>query len=261
MQSIDKIFFINLDRCRERKEHFYKQCEIHKIPMDKVERIPAIDGMKHLFNPTEQKMFKRANYQLNPENITKKIMGNQLSHFYTLKHIISKNYKVTIIVQDDVVFREGFVKFVTEMIVNLPENTEILNLSLHQKADGKEFIAWDFKSDSDSKSDSKSDCKSDCKSDSKSDSKSVSDSKSEVISKQKINEYVSVWKEECNPCSLAYLVTLQGAKNIVTYFEMFGFRETTDCNYNKYLQNKDIFYGSSKVMATTNTDFESDIFR
>jgi len=170
-------------------------------------------------------------------------MGNQLSHFYNLKHIIAKNYKVALIVQDDVMFREGFVKFVTEMIVNLPENAEIVNLSLHKKADGKEFIAWDFKSDSDGKSGS----------DSKSDS--------EIICSRKINEYVSVWKEECNPCSLAYLVTLQGAKNIVTYFEMFGFRETTDCNYNKYLQNKDIFYGSSKVMATTNTDFESDIFR
>lgn len=240
MQSIDKIFFINLDRCRERKEHFYKQCEIHKIPMDKVERISAIDGMKHPFNPTEQKMFKRANFQLNPENITKKIMGNQLSHFYTLKHIIAKNYKYAIIVQDDVVFRDGFVKFVTEMIVNLPENSEIVNLSLHQKADGKEFIAWNFTSDSNSKSDNKD---------------------SEVIYARKINEYVSVWKEDCNPCSLAYLVTLQGAKNIVTYFEMFGFRETTDCNFNKYLQNKEIFYGSSKVMATTNTDFESDIFR
>jgi len=237
MQSIDKVFFINLDRCRERKEHFYKQCEIHKIPMDKVERISAIDGMKHPFNPTEQKMFKRANYQLNPENITKKIMGNQLSHFYTLKHIIAKNYKVAIVVQDDVVFRDGFVKFVTDMIVNLPENSEIVNLSLHKKADGKEFIAWDFKSESDGKSDS------------------------EIIYSRKINEYVSVWKEECNPCSLAYLVTLQGAKNIVTYFEMFGFRETTDCNFNKYLQNKEIFYGSTKVMATTNTDFESDIFR
>jgi GR25 family glycosyltransferase involved in LPS biosynthesis len=242
MQSIDKIFFINLDRCRERKEHFYKQCEIHKIPLDKVERVPAVDGMKHSFNPTEQRMFKRANYQLNPENITKKIMGNQLSHFYTLKHIIAKNYKYSLIVQDDVMFREGFVKFVTEMIVNLPENTEIVNLSLHKKADGKEFIAWDFKSDSDSKSDSESD-------------------DSEIICRRKINDYVGVWNEECNPCSLAYIITLQGAKNIVTYFEMFGFRETADCNYNKYLQNKDIFYGSSKVMATTNTDFESDIFR
>ena len=124
------------------------------------------------------------------------------------------------------------------------ERKEIVNLSLHQKADGKEFIAWNFTNDSDSKSDSKSDNKD-----------------SEVICSRKINEYVSVWKEDCNPCSLAYLVTLQGAKNIVTYFEMFGFRETTDCNFNKYLQNKDIFYGSSKVMATTNTDFESDIFR
>ena len=240
MQSIDKIFFINLDRCRERKEHFYKQCEIHKIPLDKVERISAIDGMKHPFNPTEQKMFKRANYQLNPENITKKIMGNQLSHFYLLKHIIANNLKYAIIVQDDVVFRDGFVKYITDMIVNLPENSEIVNLSLHKKADGKEFIAWDFKSDSDCKSDSND---------------------IEVISSRKINEYVCVWKEECNPCSLAYLVTLQGAKNIVTFFEMFGFRETTDCNYNTYLQNKEIFYGSTKVLATTNTDFESDIFR
>lgn len=233
MQSIDKIFFINLDRCRERREHFYKQCEIHKIPLDKVERISAVDGMKHSFHPTEQKMFKRANYHLNPENITKKIMGNQLSHFNTLKDIIAKNYKYSLIVQDDVVFREGFVKFVTEMIVNLPGNSEIVNLSLHKKADGKEFIEWDFTNDNDS----------------------------EVICSRKINDYICVWKEDCNPCSLAYLVTLQGAKNIVTYFEMFGFRETTDCNYNKYLQNKDIFYGTSSVLATTNTQFESDIFR
>jgi GR25 family glycosyltransferase involved in LPS biosynthesis len=91
-----------------------------------VERISAIDGMKHSFNPKEQKMVKRANYQL--------------SHFNTLKHIIAMNYKYSIILQDDVFLREGFVKFVTDMIVNLLGNSEIVNPSLHKKADGKEFI-------------------------------------------------------------------------------------------------------------------------
>ena len=51
---------------------------------------------------------KRAKYLLNSEPITRRIMGNQLSHYYTLKHIINNKYEYSIICQDDVMFKPRF---------------------------------------------------------------------------------------------------------------------------------------------------------
>jgi len=233
MNSIDKIFFINLDRCVERREHFINQCQIHNIPFDKIQKIEAVDGITYPFNPKEIELFRRANYLLNPEPIIRRIMGNQMSHYYTLKHIIKHGYSYCIICQDDVMFKTGFTSYIDAIINNLPEDTEMINLGLHQYADGKEFVSWDFNKGNDS----------------------------DAICSKVVNPYVGVWNENMNPCSLCYIVTLRGAKNLVAYFDMFGFKKTTDYNFIEYLVNKKIFYGSTEVLATTNIKFPSEIFR
>lgn len=233
MDNINKIFFINLDRCVDRREHFIKQCQIHTIPFDKIQKIEAVDGITYPFTTKELSMFRRANFILNPDPIVRRIMGNQLSHYYTLLHIIEQKYQYCIICQDDVMFKPGFSSYVDNIIKNLPINTEIVNLGLHEHAEGKEFVSWDFNKVNDM----------------------------DIICSKTMNPYIGVWKEDMNPCSLCYIVTLNGAKNIIDYFNMFGFKKTTDFNFIDYLVNKKIFYGSTEVLATTNVEFPSEIFR
>jgi len=80
MDKINKIFFINLDRRVERRNHFEEQCIKHKIPLDKVLRMPAIDGTHYQFSENELLLFRNAKY-LRDVKCCKKIMGNQMSHY------------------------------------------------------------------------------------------------------------------------------------------------------------------------------------
>ena len=76
----------------------------------------------------------------------------------------------------------------------------------------------------------------------------------------RINDHIINIKHGVNPCSLAYVMTLQGCKNMVKYFEENGYNRATDGNYNDYLEERKIFYGSSRVLVTGNSNLGSDIF-
>ena len=47
---------------------------------------------------------------------------------------------------------------------------------------------------------------------------------------------------------------------MVKYFETNGFSRATDGNFNDYLETNGIFYGSTPVLVTGNSDLKSDIF-
>ena len=80
------------------------------------------------------------------------------------------------------------------------------------------------------------------------------------LSKKNINEYICILNDTINPCSLGYIVTLQGAINLIEFFNKNGFFRATDWNYNDYLKFKNIYYGSRLVLATGNPNFQSDVF-
>ena len=117
---------------------------------------------------------------------------------------------------------------------NLPNNAEIINFGFHKNASYADFVSWNLNNPE------------------------IEDNN--FLIKQKINNYVCLLKDNINPCSLSYIVTLQGAKNFINYINKIGFLRATDRNYNDYLLSKNIFYGSNVVLATGNTKFESDIF-
>ena len=62
MENIDRIYYINLDRRPDRNIHFINECNTHKLPMDKVFRMQAIDGLNYMFCLEECALFKRANF-------------------------------------------------------------------------------------------------------------------------------------------------------------------------------------------------------
>ena len=48
---------------------------------------------------------------------------------------------------------------------------------------------------------------------------------------------------------------------MVEYFNKNNFKRATDGNFNDYLRDKDINYGSNLVLVTGNSSFKSDIFK
>lgn len=242
MKTVDKIFIINLDERKDRLEHFFEQCNIHNISTEKIERYSAINGKTHNFTKNELDMFKNAEFNVNiltPYIIKKKLMGNQLSHYNILLEMKNKGYDNILIFQDDVILKEGFIDYINKIINDIPNNAEIINIGMHQKAYYEDFLPYDL---------------------------TINSIDNSFVDEQ-ITEFVyryKVWNSESgyrlNPASLAYIVTKKGCYNLLEHFNKNGFLYATDWNYNLYLQSKNIFYGSKYVLATGNNKFGSDIF-
>ena len=230
MENLDYFFFINLESRPERKFHFLEQCAKHGLPFDKIIRFDAIDGTTYEFEERHYKMFEDVEYK--GKHYEKKIMGNQLSHYHILKHMVKEGYKNILVLQDDAVFRDDFLTYLDKIMHNIPKDAHMINLGLHKYSSDDKFVPWDF----------------------------ADPSEDEHIIEKPVNEYVCYWKRWLNPCSLAYIVTNRGATKLVEYFDKVGFKDATDHNFNHYLINKRVFYGSTRVHVTTNMKFNSDIF-
>lgn len=227
---MDKIYFINLDRRPDRYEHVLKQMSNNNVNFNNILRIKAIDGNEYEFTKEEKDMFINSDFRTQP--YAKKIMGNQLSHYYILKDMIKNNYKNIVIFQDDIILIDNFMDHLNKVLENIPNDAEIINIAFHKFASYSKFIPWDLNKKT----------------------------YSNEMNKKNVNDYVCYLTDTTNPCSLGYIVTLKGAINLVKHFDQVGFLRATDWNYNDYLKSKNIFYGSRLVLGTGNPDFNSDIF-
>lgn len=232
--TLDKIYYINLNKRKDRNEHMIKEFNKARIENNIITRFEAVDGELYSFNDYELNLFKNADFVKMDKHkpYMKKIMGNQLSHFNIYKDMIRNNYDKILILQDDVIFCDEFNKHLNNICMSLPKDCDVLNIGLHEYANLSKFVKYNLNSDTEYMN----------------------------IEKEKINEYVCKWKTNTQPCSLAYIITNKGAKNIISYFEENGFKYGTDISLNHYLINKDIFYGSRKILCTGEPSFGSDIF-
>ena len=228
--DLDMIYYINLDRRMDRNNHMLEQFKKHNIPSNLIKRFTAIDADTYEFKDTELALFKNADFMNKP--YAKKIMGNQLSHLSIYKDMLSKNYKRILILQDDVVFRDGFISHFNNVLNSIPSNCEVVNIGMHDFANLNKFRAYDLTSENDYPR----------------------------IEKTKIDEYMCIWKDNIQPCSLSYILTCAGAMNIIEHIEKNGFPYATDISLNMYLISKDIFYGSRKILCTGDPSFGTDIF-
>jgi len=217
-----------MDRSVARREHFLEQCQREKVLNP--ERFSALDGNIYQFTEFEKQLFKNCDFLNSPFKL--QLMGNQLSHYYILKDIIKNEYPISVIFQDDSILRKDFSKILKKVIKNLPGDAEMVNIGFHKINNGKHFVPFDLTREDDYK----------------------------TFSQTLINEHVCKLKHGVNPCSLSYIMSLQGAKNMVNFFEETGFIRATDGNFNDYLEHRGIFYGSAKVLVTGNNLFESTVF-
>ena len=228
--KVNKFYYINLDKRPNRNEHFLQQCTRENIPNEKIKRFTAIDGDSYSFTPDELKLFEKSD--LNNHWFAKRIMGNQLSHHYIMEDIIKNKYPFSVVFQDDAILRKSFINYIDLLLDNLPKDSEMVNIGFHKYASGANFIRWDLTSENDHT----------------------------ILAQKRLNKQVCILKDGINPCSLAYIITLKGAQNMVSFFKKNGFLRATDGNFNDYLQSRKIFYGSTPVLVTGNSDLQSDIF-
>tara|TARA_Y100000389_G_scaffold26815_1_gene23053 strand:- start:11857 stop:12549 length:693 start_codon:yes stop_codon:yes gene_type:complete len=228
--TIDKIYYINLDRREDRNKHFLEQCEKHSIPQEMIERFSAIDGSTYNFSEEELNLFTM---DVKRCRNNKALIGNQLSHYYIMKEMIEKEYSNILICQDDVVFCKQFLKNMNILGEYITNEFDIVNIGLHKMAIGKTSIPIELDN---------------CR-----------DYEAKMCSKA-INGCIGVLRYSINPCSLAYVITLQGAKNYIEYFNKNKFNGPTDHCMNHYLMTRNIFYASRKILATGNPSLGSDIF-
>jgi GR25 family glycosyltransferase involved in LPS biosynthesis len=227
--EISTIYYINLQKRVDRNQHFLLQCARELIDPSMLQRVEAIDGSTYVFSDAEKAMFSRCDFLGQP--FQSKIMGNQLSHYGILKDIVAKGKEYSIVFQDDVVLKDGFMSHVNRLLSALPEDAELVHIGFHAEANYSHFVGWDLA----------------------------------VVNtshiKHRVNDHVCILKEEgVLPCSLAYIITLRGAKALVEYFEKTGFLRATDFNYIDYLKARGIYYGPCVVLCTGNPALGSDIF-
>ena len=234
MDKISKVFYINLSRRKDRNDHFLNCCKNVGIIDEKIERYNALDGKTYKPTFKEELMFKNCDYK--NRWFYNNILCNQLGHYNLLQEVIKRGYAYSIICQDDVYFRNDFIEQINKLMDNIPPDAEIINIGLHLYANGNKFIPWDL-------------------------TKSPEEDYV-IIGKQKTNNYLCKIKKESSKyvCSLAYIITLQGAINLTEYFDTKGFTRATDGNYNDYCNEKNIFYCSLPILCTGNGELGSDIF-
>tara|TARA_B100001758_G_C18386262_1_gene600296 strand:- start:1291 stop:1968 length:678 start_codon:yes stop_codon:yes gene_type:complete len=223
-----KYFYINLNRRPDRKEHMEKQ--FSNAGINNYERFEALDGkILQSFNVTLEEicLFEKADFKHRPN--TKLLMGNQLSHIRSIRKFLESDDEYCVIMQDDMVFCNNFSEEVNNIINNLPQDVEIINIGFHHWACLAQCIPYDLSEDNTEHIDTK------------------------------VNDYVCKLKGIINPCSSAYIITRDGANKFIEHVLKNGCHSATDWIFNNYLINKNIFYGSVKVLCT-GSNMGSDIF-
>jgi GR25 family glycosyltransferase involved in LPS biosynthesis len=119
LNGIDKSYFINLDRRLDRLNQIYKNNPFF------AQRISAIDAKKIELSDEIKKLFKTCF-----DKLTKAEISCSLSHYSLWKKLaedpVAENY---LILEDDVVFKDGFVKFWNQVFSKqIPSNYNLIYL-------------------------------------------------------------------------------------------------------------------------------------
>lgn len=72
--KLDQIYLINLERSKDRLEHFMNEVEKHQIDKSKLTIFKAIDAKTHVFTKEEELLSNMKNL--------KTVQCNFLSHYY-----------------------------------------------------------------------------------------------------------------------------------------------------------------------------------
>jgi GR25 family glycosyltransferase involved in LPS biosynthesis len=232
--TVDRVYYINLERREDRNEHMLKEFQISNIPLSKISRFEGMDGLRlgdYNVKDEELKLFESADFKRSSNKNF--LIGNQLSHIRILQDIVDKNIAISLILQDDIEFVNNFNSHLSDVLKNMAVDTEFLWVGFHKFACGSRVKRWNLIGQTMETNDHY---------------------------ERPENKYVAQCKKTTNPCSTAYIVTLLGAKRFLEYIYRVGCARATDFNYNVYLRGKNIDYCSTLVLCTGLENMGSDIF-
>jgi GR25 family glycosyltransferase involved in LPS biosynthesis len=220
------LFYINLDRRADRNDSVLSQLESQRFTKDAIFRYAAKDAKLYTFTQPEIDFFKYADFnRLEPPHVVNAIMCNFLSHYDLWSLMVKYNYPYLLIAQDDIVFSKNLESVLPTILTNLPSDTEVVWLAIPEvvKANVLDNHRTDYYEES-------------------------------------VSPMVAKLHPRINPCSLFYLITQKGARNLIEYSNQNGVGRATDHFMNDYLRSKGIQYVSKKLLASNSDIFGSDIF-
>jgi glycosyl transferase, family 25 len=207
MDTIDKVYYINLDDRKERMTKF--EGKYRPIFGDKLTRISAVNGRTYRYSLNEIALMRKANW-----DICRKpgVQGCFLSHMYIYQTMVRQNVKLAIVLEDDAMLLDNVSveSDLKDVLDHAPKNFEVI------------FIGYE---------------------------------KTDVL--KPVNEKIGIVNK--NPYSHAYLITLEGARNLLQAFMTQGMSHAIDYFLTLNLRSKNILYGSRKIMFIQDPGFQSDI--
>lgn len=227
--NLDKIYLINLEQSTDRLEHFKNEVKRCNLPEDKIQIFKAIDGNSHIFTPDEEQLLEKMDNKYHQDN--NRIKACFLSHYYVLKDIEKNGYRKCLVLEDDVRFVSDIKSQLNNLTTNLDEIEKwyIVYIGLHSVADGSYFEDFPIEDSYDSS----------------------------FFCKKKITDYIGVFNDGFNPCTLSYLVNGSNVSKIIE--EMTIHPGAADYCYNNILRGLDAFYCAVHVLATGNSNLDTTI--
>jgi GR25 family glycosyltransferase involved in LPS biosynthesis len=143
LDGIDIIYWINLDRAKDRKQHMEDIFKDDFFNNVKKERITALDGKKE--NPINKFIIKQ---DMNLLNDNKNRIDTEYaclySHLKAIKTFSKTNYDIALIVEDDlsVEYKKYWKKTIQEVMNNAPKDWEILKLDICELVK-KTYTLWE----------------------------------------------------------------------------------------------------------------------
>lgn len=207
METIDTIYYINLDDKRDRRAKF--ESTYSPLFGQKLTRVSAVHGKTYRYSLNEIALMLKADWDIFK---MPGVQGCFLSHMHIYQKMLRDGVKRAIVLEDDALLLDpnAFHSDLQNVLKHAPKTFEVL------------FIGYE---------------------------------KSDVLTP--VNEAVGIVNK--NPYSHAYVVTAEGAHNLLQRFMRVGMTHAIDYFLTQYLRSKNILYGSRKLLFIQDPSFQSDI--
>lgn len=228
------IKYINLAQSTDRAVSMRKQL-LQTCPEEMIQRFEAIVGKHRIQSEQEKEFFRNSDFLQSPYFLN--IAGNCLSHYRAWEEASGQpEHLVTVILQDDAILISNFKQHLEKVIHCMPTDALCVFISDHMYAAHEAFVPVDLEGQ---------------------------DGQSRLVNmKQRINamiaKHIDTWADHC---SLAYVITPEGAKRLIEHTKKYGFTRATDRYMRDVLVSQDRNYCSIRCLATSSSEvFNSDVW-
>lgn len=133
------VYLINLDKNKDRLEAFIEQYMSCDLRSHQIKRLSAVDGQKieNIEDKVTPKAFaeiqevEKTGYRTKHYQLTRGAIGCYLSHMQVYQQIANGDKDYGLIFEDDVIIDKKIFKKLNEVIVNIPDDWDMLLLSCH----------------------------------------------------------------------------------------------------------------------------------